>query len=664
MSRVGTVSVGFEADTSKWVSGVNQVNKSLGGLTKQANFVGSAVKGMLAYFSVRAIVGWVQKTNAAAESLTKFSTKLKVSTQDIQGFTYAATQSSMDVQEFQAAWLKLATNAQLAASGISTKSVKAFEALGISVKDFVKLSGDQQLLVFIERLRAAGDASNQLAAAQRVAGESGQALLTFADMGSKAVLDLKNKWDGLNASLSGSQAGAIKEMGDAWKTASDAMKGLGMQIVAGLAPQLEALANWISSEFPKAIRSGLTAFADFTDAAFGWVDAWRKSFIEWLKGWRDFMAAGIQAGQEFKKWIHDALEFHLPELPWLKELKRELDEFRETQNAAGNFGDLFASGGDPYNPASAPGAKAQNIDLQNLLDGTQTAGDAIANALVKPNEIAVDALNATIKALEVDVPRAAATFTDTVRNVADNIKPFSVAVTDANAQLDQLNSSMASSTFDPEVFNFLEALDKKSSSGDGIDAWLTKMKFGTDQVSQYFVHAMQDAASNFGNDFIDTFLNISSVGKDAFKDLAASILKDLARIILKATLLKSLMSVFDSSGTGWTAGVGKFLFPDAGGAAAGGVGDMGFAYGGAFTVGGSGGPDSALVAFRATPGERIMAVPPSMAGLQSSSGDGVTVVQHNTFATGVDASQLQRALQAQRAQIIADVSSNRRRKLG
>jgi len=136
-----------------------------------------------------------------------------------------------------------------------------------------------------------------------------------------------------------------------------------------------------------------------------------------------------------------------------------------------------------------------------------------------------------------------------------------------------------------------------------------------------------------------------------FKDLGNAILKDLARIILKAALLKALMSSFNPGGSGWTAAIGKFLFPK-----------EGAAFGADFTVGGSGGADSKVVAFRASPGERIMAIPKAMSG--ASMGENVSVVQNNTFATGVDSAQLKRAMEQQRMQILADVQSAKRRKVG
>jgi len=114
-----------------------------------------------------------------------------------------------------------------------------------------------------------------------------------------------------------------------------------------------------------------------------------------------------------------------------------------------------------------------------------------------------------------------------------------------------------------------------------------------------------------------------------------------------------LLSSFNPEGSGWTSAVGKFLFPKGKGAA----------FGADFTVGGSGGPDSNVVAFRASPGERIMAIPPSVRSAGIGSDAGVSVVQNNNFASGVDPTQLRRALEAQRAQILADVQSSKRRKI-
>ena len=79
-----------------------------------------------------------------------------------------------------------------------------------------------------------------------------------------------------------------------------------------------------------------------------------------------------------------------------------------------------------------------------------------------------------------------------------------------------------------------------------------------------------------------------------------------------------------------------------------------FAQGGSFIVGGSGGPDSQNVSFKASPGERVDVSTPG-----SAPGGGVTVVQHNDFR-GVDPSMrafLAAQLAASQAQTVKIVTA-------
>ena len=63
-----------------------------------------------------------------------------------------------------------------------------------------------------------------------------------------------------------------------------------------------------------------------------------------------------------------------------------------------------------------------------------------------------------------------------------------------------------------------------------------------------------------------------------------------------------------------------------------------FATGGSFTVGGSGGVDSQLVAFNATPGEKVTVFPPGMSG-QSGIQIGTINVYADSYQGGLDAAR-------------------------
>lgn len=90
-----------------------------------------------------------------------------------------------------------------------------------------------------------------------------------------------------------------------------------------------------------------------------------------------------------------------------------------------------------------------------------------------------------------------------------------------------------------------------------------------DQLGE-FSKALWDNASSALNSFIDT-------GKIKFSDFASSMLADLQKIIAKMLMMQAFKA----------------------------LGLPGFATGGSFLVGGAGGTDSQVVAFKATPGERV-----------------------------------------------------------
>ena len=105
----------------------------------------------------------------------------------------------------------------------------------------------------------------------------------------------------------------------------------------------------------------------------------------------------------------------------------------------------------------------------------------------------------------------------------------------------------------------------------------------------------------------------------------AGLAEDMLRLILRITVLQplaeSLLATFNRGGGGAGSGIGNFLSsvlsglvsgsPGAPVAASGPSRTPGFQFGGAFTVPGTGGPDSQNVFFRASPGERVTVSPAS-----------------------------------------------------
>lgn len=138
------------------------------------------------------------------------------------------------------------------------------------------------------------------------------------------------------------------------------------------------------------------------------------------------------------------------------------------------------------------------------------------------------------------------------------------------------------------------------------------------------------AAETFSDGFGDAFASFAtgaaSAG-EAFRSFASSFLTDIAQMIAKQAALSALMGGASAVGLAGIFGGG------AGAGATASLGGIGFATGGSFKVRGTGGTDSQLVGFRATPGEEVRINPPGKSG-----GDGVhvTSVVHN-YAPGTTA---------------------------
>lgn len=139
----------------------------------------------------------------------------------------------------------------------------------------------------------------------------------------------------------------------------------------------------------------------------------------------------------------------------------------------------------------------------------------------------------------------------------------------------------------------------------------------------------------------EALLNFVENGELSFRSLAESILRDLARIAARQATLQIFSAAFGAGGGGGAS---------AGGQAAGAFFQslFGAQFGADFMVRGAGGTDSQLVAFRATPGERVT-VQPQQSQVSRPSGSAAV----NNFTFNYSGPQVETFRLAERAQIDA-----------
>lgn len=191
-----------------------------------------------------------------------------------------------------------------------------------------------------------------------------------------------------------------------------------------------------------------------------------------------------------------------------------------------------------------------------------------------------------------------------------------------SAELDAIASKTGFENLKLQADQFKSSMQTLATQAD-----LLNKKFETIGIDA-FATALTDLASG-----------TKSV-KSAFTDMANSIVSEITRIIAQDFAKRLLGAGGPGGGIGGLLG----LFGGAGGAGASlssaeiaSLAGAGFATGGSFEVGGSGGTDSSRVAFRATPGERVTVETPGQQRRQPT----LSIVNHFSVQGTTDQSSQQ-----------------------
>jgi hypothetical protein len=187
-------------------------------------------------------------------------------------------------------------------------------------------------------------------------------------------------------------------------------------------------------------------------------------------------------------------------------------------------------------------------------------------------------------------------------------------------------------------------IEKLKLQAEGFRVELEKLAAQSDLVKEKFDTIGESAFSDFLADAVTDIRNV----EDAFKRMTDTIFREVTKLASQ-DIAKKIMGGAADNGFGFGALMSKIF----GGMLGGGGGGQftnqalalsGFANGGSFLVGGSGGVDDTPVAFRATRGERVTVTQPGQ------SPGGVNVVNNFHISGPADArSQQQIALQVGRS---------------
>jgi trimeric autotransporter adhesin len=125
----------------------------------------------------------------------------------------------------------------------SANQTRAFQQLGLSLRDLQGLSPDQQFERIATALSGVEDPAQRTALAMEVFGRSGRAAINMLDGYTDALADARRFQDAFGLSVSQGASDAIERANDALGRLSMGFRGLGNILASELAPRMERFAN-------------------------------------------------------------------------------------------------------------------------------------------------------------------------------------------------------------------------------------------------------------------------------------------------------------------------------------------------------------------------------------------------------------------------------------
>jgi hypothetical protein len=621
-NTIGSIVVEMAADIAGFRGKLNEAVKATNEAVEKIK-TGFELIGV--GLSVESLIEFTKSTIELGDQLYRASLKAGINAGAFSELAFAAKSSGLGVDELSAALAKM--QKAISSEGSGTGSAKAaFEALGVTFDDLKRLTPDQQFELLAERINELKVPADRTRAAIELFGRSGADLLPLFSQGAEGIAKARIEAGLLGASFSDDTIERLHHTQESIDHLTASLKGLGTAVVVDVAPELQLLADRLTGFFSGDELTKVSAQIELL-----------KTQLEQQHSGYFGPSAGAATDKELL-----ALEMKLSKLKLIEQLSIDM----KNQGTNGLLNTLGAPPG--YTPPvdlSAitinPNLKIREDSLKKFYEEmdaiTQTGGEKLFSDTAL--------LQARLDTLVKDGIISQSDAFNRARGPAD-AKALSEFFTTNKAIVDE---SIRESTDSFKTYYATIAADSRAAAANAKQDFYETGLFA------------QEAGRAIQNSFAQAFENIGNGGLRGLVASFATAFKQIFAQALAFDLAKALGldKIFANQGGGSAVGglLGAFgsLFGGGGGGGST-TGDYGygpgFATGGSFMVGGSGGTDSQLVKFKASPNERVTISTPGQT-------QGVTVINNNYIDARTDSTQIgqliaastQRAVQQSKAEM-------------
>jgi len=571
-ATIGALRVVLGLDSAEFTNGMTKAQMGL------QKFAGMAKAGALAVGAAMAAAGTATAVAMKgiidqADEMSKMSQSLGIPIDELSRLRHAANLAGVEMEPLSKAIQRLSRTMVEAGDNASGSAAASFRALGITVRS---ASGDlktapQVLEEISDRFAAMPNGVRKTAAAIDLFGRAGASMIPLLNGGSAALREAYDEADALGIVLDEQTGRAAEAFNDNLTRLGLVKDGLITKMTAGMLPALEDITNALvaSSRNSVAMKAAGEALGNVLKVLVTLAAGVGAAFIAAAQG----IAAAASAAVKFAQG-----DMRGAAVAWLEgdaAIRRTMTSTAQFVGQVWNppAGDTVFTGAVAGAVAVEAGANRATRAVERMTEAEREAARA-AEALQRDGQRTFEdtrtaAERYTMRVFELQRQLQAAaidqdTFNRALRDARDAF--------DAADPKTQMREQMAEAARNAEA----EAKDRR------IEAEAEAARFAKDQRWE-----LRES----------TYAGISEGLRAAADGNLLSYLANRMRERLFDGLARSLTDLLTRGAGGGKGGGGIFAsiakaLP-------------GFANGGSFKVGGSGGIDSQLVAFRATPSERV-----------------------------------------------------------
>ena len=249
---MGKVYVEIGADQKALNKALANIKKQVAGVGKSLQTLGSRM-AMAGASAVTAFVGATKVFANAGDALRDMSMRTGASVEALSSLGYVAAQSGTDLGTLEAGMRRMQKVVAAGRDG-NKAAAEAFAQLGISLEELGQMTPDQQMLRIGDALASIPDPADRAAAAMKIFGKGGTALLPMLSEGSARIKEMQAEAERLGVVMSTEDANAADEFNDSLARLGYVVKGGANVIGASLAPAMTQLANTLAEVVGRVAR--------------------------------------------------------------------------------------------------------------------------------------------------------------------------------------------------------------------------------------------------------------------------------------------------------------------------------------------------------------------------------------------------------------------------